>query len=58
MKHVFLIFSFFLAAVSGFSQEFQVSGIVTSGDKPLEGVIVRVEGSSQFTQTSAGGSIP
>jgi len=55
MKHVFLIFSFFLVAVSGFSQEFEVSGTVTSGDKPLEGAIVRVEGSSQFTQTSAGG---
>ncbi|WP_423820030.1 TonB-dependent receptor [Salinimicrobium sp. TIG7-5_MAKvit] len=55
MKHVFLIFSFFLVAISGFSQEFRVSGTVTSGDKPLEGAVVRVEGSSQFTQTSAGG---
>ncbi|WP_029034010.1 TonB-dependent receptor [Salinimicrobium terrae] len=55
MKHVFLIFSFFLAAVTGFSQEFQVSGTVTDGNTPLEGVLVKVEGISLYTLTSATG---
>ncbi len=55
MKHVFLIFSFLLATASGFSQEFQVSGTVTDGKTPLKDVLVKVEGSSRYTQTSAAG---
>jgi iron complex outermembrane recepter protein len=56
MKQVFLIFSLFLTAISGFSQEFQVSGTVTDGQMPLAGVLVRPEGSSRFTQTNAQGN--
>ncbi|WP_029037326.1 TonB-dependent receptor [Salinimicrobium xinjiangense] len=56
MKHVFLIFSFLLAAGSGYSQEFQVSGTVTDGGTPLAGVLVRPDGSSRFTQTNAQGN--
>lgn len=55
MKHVFLIFSLFLAAVSGYSQEFQVSGTVTDGETPLPGVLIRSQGSSRLTQTNSEG---
>lgn len=55
MKNFIFLFSFFLAATSGFSQEFQVSGTVTRGDEPIEGALVQVEGLSRYTQTSAEG---
>ncbi len=55
MKNVFLLFSFFFFALNGFSQEFQVSGTVTDGNSPLSGVLVRVEKSSEFTQTDSAG---
>ncbi|MDX1753338.1 MAG: carboxypeptidase-like regulatory domain-containing protein, partial [Salinimicrobium sediminis] len=55
MKNVFLLFSFIIFAINGFSQEFQVSGTVTDGNSPLSGVLVRVEKSSEFTQTDSAG---
>ena len=55
MKNFIFLFSFFLAAASGFSQEFEVSGTVTRGDTPLTGALVQVEGESRYTQTSATG---
>ena len=56
MKKFFFFFSFFIAAVSGFSQEFQLSGTVTRGDIPLEGALIQVEGMARYTQTSEGGN--
>lgn len=56
MKNVFFFLSLFLATTSGFSQQFQVSGTVTRGELPLEGALIRVEGESLYTQTSANGN--
>ena len=56
MKNVFLIFSFFLFSLHVFSQEFRVAGVVTDGDSPLQGVLVRVENTSAFTQTDSAGN--
>lgn len=56
MKNVFSILSFFLFALSAYSQEFQVSGTVTDGNSQLPGVLVRVENSSKFTQTNSAGN--
>ena len=56
MKHVFLTICLFLTALSGISQEFEVSGTVTNGNSPMPGVLVRVENASQFTQTDNSGN--
>ncbi|NJW52992.1 TonB-dependent receptor [Salinimicrobium oceani] len=56
MKHVFLFFSFFLFTVSGVAQDFEVSGTVTNGEVPIPGVLVKIEGTSRFTQTNSEGN--
>lgn len=55
MKNVLFYFSFLLISISGFSQEFQLSGKVTSEKIPLYGATVKVEGTEHGTLTDANG---
>ncbi len=57
MKFAFFFLLCFLLLMSGFAQEFQISGTVTDGKIPLPDAIVRVEGKScTVTQTDAAGN--
>lgn len=55
MKIVLFLLSFCFAALNAFSQDFQVSGVVSFEDEPLPEVIIRVKGGEKFTQTNAAG---
>ncbi len=55
MKTLFFSISFLLMSITGFSQEYRITGTVTDGEIPLANAIVRVEGTSIGTITNERG---
>lgn len=52
MKNLFFFVSLFLVSLNSIAQQYEIKGKVTDGDILLTTAIVRVEGSSQVTQTN------